>query len=459
MALEPIRSLNVSEPDRADVQRRVIDAVQADPERFLTAYAAHKDSFGGRYVCADLMKDVIPEYAASKESRGRYNAVVHNAAAVLAAEQFRRVVGDGSDPNRTEALFVTGMPGAGKTSELQRAAAVAGKQLSPDIRVVYEGQLVDAASSIEKVGQAIDAGLHPTVIAVLPRPEQALEFTFKRFDEYGRGAGAGVMTRIQEGTPKGLEALLDRFGDKVTVEVHDVRDRNNPVLHRGRAGIGEWQEELSNGSVRERLEAEFERRRSAGLVSDEAQRQFQGQSPYPGHFGVQGRDAGRGAGAVPGRNDPQGDGRPSLLSLARGSKVANLTAAVPAGRASIPDGAEQVVVMNGSRLHERRHDGEWVVQKSDAQGMLPRGVYRLDTATPAKPDDGATYAGSIVHVSRKGVYQLHGNGVARHDPARFQQLPAIGEAAKITYANGRAALANRGPDLPPDAAQARGRVR
>lgn len=80
MALEPIRSLDVSEPDRADVQRRVIAAVQDDPDRFLAAYVEHPQSFGGRYVCADLMKEVIPEYAASKEARGRYNAVVHNAA-------------------------------------------------------------------------------------------------------------------------------------------------------------------------------------------------------------------------------------------------------------------------------------------------------------------------------------------------------------------------------------------
>lgn len=69
--------------------------------------------------------------------------------------------------------------------------------------------------------------------------------------------------------------------------------------------------------------------------------------------------------------------------------------------------------------------------------MLPKGVFRLDTATPAKPDDGATYAGSILHVSAKGVYQVHGNGVARHDPANFQQVPKIGDAPKIVYANGR----------------------
>ena len=47
MALEPIRVLEFADADRADVQRRVVDAVQAAPERFLTDYAARPGTFGG----------------------------------------------------------------------------------------------------------------------------------------------------------------------------------------------------------------------------------------------------------------------------------------------------------------------------------------------------------------------------------------------------------------------------
>lgn len=455
MALEQIRPIDVQEPDRVDVQRRVIDAVQADPERFLAAYAAHKDSFGGRYVCADLMKDVIPEYAASKETRGRYNGVVHNAAAVLAAEQYRRVIADDSDPARDRALFVTGMPGAGKTSTVQATALQAGGKLGDDVRVVYEGQLIDPASSIQKIGQALDAGCVVSIAAVLPRAEQALEFSFNRFAEYGRGAGVGVMARIQENTPDGLSAISERFGDKVAIGVYDVRDRDKPARHEGAAGIEVWKEELSHGSVRERLNAEFERRKSAGLVTDDCARQFNGQAPYPELFDVRGRDVGQRAKPEPERSPPQRSGGENLLSLGRGSTLADLAAKVPAGRA-IPDGAERIVVLNSSRLHERRFEGNWEVQKSDPQGMLPKGVFRLDTATPAKPDDGATYAGSILHVSAKGVYQVHGNGVARHDPASFQQVPKVGDSPKIVYANGRATIPGR--DLPPPS-QSKGRGR
>jgi hypothetical protein len=284
MALEQIREIAVKEADRADVQRAVIAAAQDDPERFLAAYVAHKDSFNGRYVCADLMKEMIPQFAESKESRGRYNAVVHNTAAVLAAEQYRRAVSDISNADRDVAFFVTGMPGAGKTSAIQGQAAGTDGKLSANIRVLYEGQLVDPATSIEKVAQALDAGCRVSVVAVLPKPEQALEFSFRRFEEYGRGAGVNIMTKIQEGTPDGLSALLDRFGDRITIDVHDVRDRANSTEHRGRVGIEIWRQELKNGPVKDRLTAEFGRRNDAGLVSRDCGRQFYGEPPFAEHY-------------------------------------------------------------------------------------------------------------------------------------------------------------------------------
>ena len=65
-------------------------AVEGDPERFLKRYVEHPESHDGRYISADLFKEMFDEFAQSKEARGRYNTPVHNAAAVLSAEQFRK---------------------------------------------------------------------------------------------------------------------------------------------------------------------------------------------------------------------------------------------------------------------------------------------------------------------------------------------------------------------------------
>lgn len=328
MALEPIRVLEFANADRADVQQRVVDRVQAAPEQFLADYVAQPDTFAGRYVCADAMKETFPDYAASKEARGRYNAPVHNAAAVLAAEQYRRVVADSTDPARDLVLFVTGMPGAGKTSEIQYAAIHEGNRLGSNVRAIFEGQLVDPVASIAKVEAALNAGCRVGVIAVLPRPEEALAHTFKRFEELGRGASASVMARIQEGTPDGLEALMRRFGDQISVAVHDVRDRANVHRLEGMNGVNLWRKELENGPVTERLEKEFDRLNQLGAVSAECAVQFRGQPPHGQFFAHGSLDDGRGLAHGDGRKDAEDRGGPSLLNAARGSSLAGLSEAV-----------------------------------------------------------------------------------------------------------------------------------
>jgi signal recognition particle GTPase len=91
--------------DRAAVQDQVCLAVEAE-----------FGSFQGRYVNSDLMKEMFPEYNASRDHRNKYNLPVHNAAAVLASAQFRASIADDSVPERTNVVFLTGVPGAGKTT-------------------------------------------------------------------------------------------------------------------------------------------------------------------------------------------------------------------------------------------------------------------------------------------------------------------------------------------------------
>lgn len=306
MPLEPIRRRGAQEPDRAEVENQVIAAVEANPEPFLAAYQRHPSSFDGRYVCADLFKETFPQYAASPEARGRFNGVVHNSAAVLSSEQFRRVIADDSDPNRDTAIFLTGIPGAGKTSFV-----LAGGDLDPKTRVIFEGQLVNPATSIEKIGAAIDAGLKPVVLVVHPRPEDALANTFRRFTETGRGAGIGVMADIQGGLPEGLRAIERAYGDDVQLVVVDVRDRSRPQQHTGWNSLPVLQTEGNREQVHQRLSDALEAHRAAGTITDDCYRQATGLPPRAQHASVdqpgpRGREAdARGRGdARPGGNPP-----------------------------------------------------------------------------------------------------------------------------------------------------------
>ncbi len=149
MILEPIVRRDFLQSDRAELQERIAKQVEREPETFLARYREDPRSFRGRYVNSDLMKETFEEYKESRETRNRYNTPVHNAAAVLASEQYRRVVSDDSEPGLNLAMYLTGVPGAGKTTY-----ALRGGQLPSNVRVLYEGQLANAATAIAKIEMA-----------------------------------------------------------------------------------------------------------------------------------------------------------------------------------------------------------------------------------------------------------------------------------------------------------------
>jgi hypothetical protein len=182
--IEPIIRRELSQPDRAAVQEQVCLAVEGDPERFLNAYRLDSRSFHGRYVNSDLMKEMFPDYNVSKAHRNRYNLPVHNAAAVLAAAQFRAAIADDFVLERTNALFLTGVPGAGKTTAVLNNR----EQFPQDARVVYERQLSDLVNANPKFEAALGRGLDVEIVAIHVLSEQALANTILRFEREGRGA-------------------------------------------------------------------------------------------------------------------------------------------------------------------------------------------------------------------------------------------------------------------------------
>lgn len=273
MSIEPIRRLDFDAADRQAVQDAAIKAVEADPEPFIRAYIADSKSHGGRYIAADLFKEHFPDFNESKDARNRYNTPVHNSAAVLAAELFRRRLA-ADEPDRDMVIFLTGMPGAGKTTSV-----LAGGTLPDDCRLVFEGQLSKPGPTIEKIQQTLDAGLQPVIVAVHARPENALDNTLIRFDEYGRGASINVMADIQGNLPDSLRQVYETFGDRVELIVHDYRERRDHRPLNGWEHIDVLRSEGDQHEIRDRLDAALQQRKPN--LSDAAWRQAAGQAPAP----------------------------------------------------------------------------------------------------------------------------------------------------------------------------------
>lgn len=271
--MESIHRRVFKQPDRAAVQEAVIRAVETDPEPFLAAYAADPNHYGGRYVAADAFKDTFWQFRASRANRDRYNTPVHNAAAVLAAEQFRRVLADASEPARDTAIFLTGMPGAGKTS------VVMGAGFPENTRVLFEGQMHSAAPALTKIQAALDAGVYPVVIAVHVTPEVALRRTFQRFEEYGRGASIELMATIQAGLPLGLAQIRDALGDRVGLTVLDNRHAGHHRALNGWQHLDQLHQEGNHERISQRLRAELELHRTQGRISEDCYRQANGEAP------------------------------------------------------------------------------------------------------------------------------------------------------------------------------------
>ena len=310
LELEPIRERSFQEHDRMQVQARAIASAQASPQDYLRRYSRLEQSFGGRYVGADLFKELFSDYRASTDARARYNAPVHNTAAVLASAQLKQQLTDREYPERDTVILLTGVPGAGKTTSLLDAG-----QLEPHVRAVYEGQLADPALAVRRVEQVLDAGLRPLILVVHVLPEQALDRTLQRYEEIGRGSSLNLIARLQADLPAALEAVREHYADRVHITIFDARDPQNQIERHGWNELAVLASEGTYEQLQGRLAAHLEGRR--GELSAGAFAQALGGVPETSVAAVAQRDAqathGAGArsGAVPGADQE------TLLSAAQ----------------------------------------------------------------------------------------------------------------------------------------------
>jgi hypothetical protein len=269
--LEVIRRRPLQDADLSAVQEFVARAVESNPEPFIARYVSNPLAHNGRYINADLFKETISVYALSNESRNRYNGAVHNSAAVLSSELFRRMLNGEIGQGRDSVIFLTGIPGAGKTTSVLRSGA-----LPENVHVIFEGQLARPEASIKKFEAVIRAGLKPVIVAVHATPENALPNTLKRFNHVGRGASISVMADIQGGLADGLSTLYNRFGDKLALKIVDVRNPNKTQELIGWNNLEVLRSEGNANEITEKLKNKLEQFKNENSISDVAYRQAAG---------------------------------------------------------------------------------------------------------------------------------------------------------------------------------------
>ncbi len=198
MILEPIVRRDFPQPDRTEIQERIAQQVEREPETFLAHYRKNPRSFRGRYVNSDLMKEAFPEYRESRETRNLYNAPVHNAAAVLASEQYRRVVCDNSEPG-PQPRYVLDWGSRCWEDHLRSPRRVSWRATCESC---MKGSLQMSPPAIAKIEMAPQCRAMAEITVVHMPAERALRNTLHRFATEGRGASIEAIARIQGGLPE-----------------------------------------------------------------------------------------------------------------------------------------------------------------------------------------------------------------------------------------------------------------
>lgn len=272
--METIVPLSFSVAEMQVAQALAIERATLHSDEVLRDYCARPDTYGGRYVCADTMKELLPGYAQSPVSRNALHDAVHNSASVLAAEQFRRLVERGPTSESNVAVFVTGVPGAGKTTAVRSVIAM-------NAAVVFEGQLRHPQAAFDKIDLAQKAGFEVHIMAVHVSPEVALDRTNARFlsPHDGRGAPMAYMAEIQGNLPQRLEQIRKNFGGSVHLAVLDTNPSHEQLIEGWKTGIAHLEKAGQRDEISQRLHSALDAGYREGRYSSEFYRQAAGYSP------------------------------------------------------------------------------------------------------------------------------------------------------------------------------------
>jgi hypothetical protein len=407
MRLENIRYKHFEEPDRMEVQRHAIEAATQDPGRIIGEYRQDPRSFDGRYVAADLFKEMFAEYRESAESRNRYNNAVHNSAAVLASALYGENLSAPREEGRGTVYLLSGSPGAGKTSMVLKQNV-----LPADALMVYEGQLSNFDTSREKIERAIAAGARPHIIVVHARSEEARDNTLRRYYEEGRGSSIATIAQIQGGLPDSIQQLATQFGNALMLDIIDVRDRANPVHLRGFDNIDVLRSEGTNEHIKQRLQARIDELRDGNRISDGAYRQAAGQAP--------GQRVN-----VDRERDPRNPGNERERVSAQGSRESAVLSADGASSVRGVQRQQSALRITDSKLAQGKVAGQ-VIEITDTHVLVQTG--RNDAVRFARSElSGAVRNGQRIELEFKAADQQHAHQQSKQsvDQSRQREIQQV----------------------------------
>ena len=205
-------------PELQEIEELFIKEAEENTDEYLKKYQELPASFGGNYICSDLFKETFYIYSQSPQSRKKYARIIHNSAAVLANEMFQIKV---NNPEIKKCIFVSGVPGAGKSFLIQ--SLLLASEINRDT-MIYEGDIT-TETIYDKLNKVTEKEMEVYIIIVNPTLELAEENVITRtngareaiqaisnsdIESYFRNMDSGSRTTAVMGYIQ--DQLIDKYG-------------------------------------------------------------------------------------------------------------------------------------------------------------------------------------------------------------------------------------------------------
>lgn len=223
-------------PEQEEVRQQSIIAVEADIDGYLGRYiekmSAERDENGrlvkpgttdivvamrqgSLLINPDDMRDLFPQYDASRASRSIHSDSVQEAVSAMAAELYHRALLIDDPRGHNTVLFTAGGGGSGKTTairtidEIQRAALAA--------QIIYDGTMRGYKKAHRMIMQALDEGKIVGVVFIFAPIEKSAGWLVQRAVKSGRVVPADIAGQAHWQAQQTFLQLVDEFKDNPAV--------------------------------------------------------------------------------------------------------------------------------------------------------------------------------------------------------------------------------------------------
>jgi hypothetical protein len=309
LRIEKYRGLNAAQ---RSVEARMAHYAELNTEQILRDYEAANTKDGTIRIDLDQMREHLPLYSQSNQSRAEHSSSVHNAAGALIDSFWNRLLNRPDAPKWV--LFTGGGGGSGKGTSTRTVAASLGGEPS----IVFDSTMAGLETSRARIDVARKAGKRVGVLFTYADPYQAARRAFARAaDHDGRTVPNTALAHAHFEAPRTFLALYRRYGRDPNIAFwvlqntgleKDISQRDIDYLRQvvnnrsqGEAGKRYVRQEINRG-----IDDEYRERAATGQTpEDYIYRGFTGHDPpriRPARGGRRGGDpqgGGSGSGGPP----------------------------------------------------------------------------------------------------------------------------------------------------------------